>query len=192
MRLAVVGKSRGQTPRQAFAVGEYGTFSGAGLCDAAGYHQLERGLEEDDAGVVQLGEGVASGFGFDGSAAEGENKMLGPGVFADGFGLKRAKGRLAALFEELGDGDSGARFDSGVGVEEAPAELLREQRTSGGFAGSHESGKHDAPHLYRQICLGPHALYEIIGPNTTSTVEGYLPVGGAEAVGGAEDGLTLF
>ncbi len=175
MRLAVVGKSRGQTPRQAFAVGEHGAFSGARLCDAAGYHQFERGIEEDDAGVVQLGDGVASGFGFDGSAAEGENKMLGLGVFADGFSLKRAKGRLAALFEELGDGDSGARFDSGVGVEEAPAELLREQRTGGRFAGPHESGKHDASHLYRQICLIPHVLYEIIGPNTTSTGEAIFP-----------------
>jgi len=161
MRLPIMRKPRGQACSESFAVSQDRTLGGRGLREAAGDHDFEWGVEKDDAGVLELGQGMARGFSFDGSAAESQNQMLGLDVVADAFGLKLAKGRLAALRKELRNGAPGAGFDDGVGVEETPAKLLREQRSGRGFTRAHESGKHDASNGWRQIGLGPHALYAL-------------------------------
>jgi hypothetical protein len=158
VRLPVMREPRGQACGESFAVGEDRPFGGCGLREAAGDHYFERSIEKDDADVFELRECMAGGFSLDGSAAEGEYKVRGLGMIADGFGFKLAKGYFAALREELRNGASGAGFDDGVGIEKAPAELLSEQCAGGGFTRSHESGKHDASNVYRQIGLGPHAL----------------------------------
>ena len=127
MRLPIVRKPRGQACSESFAVSKYRALCGGRLCEAAGDHHFERGVEKDDAGVLELSESMARSLGLDGSAAEGHDKVLGLGVAADGFRLNFAKGSFAALREELSNGASSASFEDSVGVEEAPAELLREQ-----------------------------------------------------------------
>jgi len=144
MRPPIVREPRGQAGGESFAVGENRALGGRGLREAAGDHDFERGVEKDDAGVLEIRKSLACGFGFDGSAAEGENQGFGMGVIADGFGFKLAKGCFAALSEELRDGASRAGFDDCVGVEQTPTEFLREQLADGGFTCAHESGKHDA------------------------------------------------
>src|ERR1700761_720645 len=108
MRVAVIRKARVESAEEAFAVGEDRTFGGTGLFEAAGYKDVQRRFEEENAGVIERGEEIAGSGGFECASAEGENEIAALGLVADGFGLEVAKGGLSALGEDLGNGFSGA------------------------------------------------------------------------------------
>lgn len=109
-------------------------------------YDFEGAIEPD--GETVIGEQIAIfGFGED-TTAQGDNggvALLDPvDVLANDAGLDAAELRLAADSKELGNGSLFGGFDLFVGVEEAPAEAVREVAADGGFAGRHEPDEIDA------------------------------------------------
>ncbi len=99
-------------------------------------------MDEKCAGTVE--EQVASCIPFDRASTQGEDEGIGGGEAGDGCMLAVAKGGFAVAGEELGDGHAGLGFKNVIGVEEAPAEALGDERADGGFTGAHEASEDDA------------------------------------------------
>ena len=81
---------------------------------------------------------------LDCAAAQSENKGVCAGEAGDGVVLAVAKGGFSVAGKEFGDGHADFGLEDVVGVKEAPAEALGDQRADSGFTGAHESGENDA------------------------------------------------
>ncbi len=88
-------------------------------------------MDEESTGAVE--QQVASCIPFDCAAAEGENQSIGGREAGDGGMFAVAEGGFAVTGEELGDGHAGFGFKDVIGVEEAPAKTLGDERADGGF-----------------------------------------------------------
>ena len=142
MRLAVERETALVAMVEIGAVGE----DGAGGLAAAAAEQdgFEGDLKVNEPGSGCLEEELEGTRIFYGPAAEGEDEVLPGGLAGDGPVLKLAEPGFAAGGEDLGDGLAFGRFNDGVDVDEAPAEMASEQAADGAFAGAHEAGQDDS------------------------------------------------
>ena len=73
VRLLIVSQARSEAVTEGLPLLEQGTENGTLLPFAAVDEDVERGLQEDEAGVVGLPEEEPGGLGFDRASAEGEH-----------------------------------------------------------------------------------------------------------------------
>src|SRR6266702_1317894 len=108
------------------------------LDHAAVEESCERRVEEDGGGGRRLLEQEPVGEDFGGASAEREDDSGAAQSGGEGLRLELAEVRLAVGGEDGWDAEAGALLDTGVEVEEVPAEAVGEHAADRGFAGTHE------------------------------------------------------
>jgi hypothetical protein len=73
MRLAVMRQPRFETRRQHFPIGQHRPYGRLRLRQTTGDQQIERRVEEDDAGIRDPVERLAGGLMLERASAQGEH-----------------------------------------------------------------------------------------------------------------------